>query len=68
MIKGWKKLNKKQIRHLVDSACNNTTLFQRTINAQAGGIPCFDCEQIARVLGMTPEPHTNLDDALNGRR
>ena len=35
MIKGWKKLSKAQLKHLKDHGCNNTALFQRTIDEQA---------------------------------
>ena len=61
MIKGWKKLTKAEIKHLCDMCCNNTFRFQRTLNEQAkaeaesGLVACYECKEIAKKLGMTPE-------------
>lgn len=63
MIKGWKKLTKKQRKHLCENGCNNTVIFAevrkeqnklKEIDAQHGRTPniCFECDQIARVLGV----------------
>ena len=61
MIKGWKKLTKKELQHLKDEQCNNTVVFQKTINHQhkfrqmGTTEPCYECKFIAKKLGMTPE-------------
>jgi len=68
MIKGWKKLTKGQLEHLKEMKCNNTFLFQKTINEQARqkkeffekhGVecvePCLECKWIAGALGMKPK-------------
>lgn len=63
MIKGWKKLTKKQIKHLCENNCNNTFLFEQVRKEQnrfkgldkEAGITrpiCFECDQIARILGV----------------
>lgn len=61
MIKGWKKLTKKDREHLTRIAnCFNTAAFQRTIDDHAemerksGRTVCFECKKIAEKLGMEP--------------
>ena len=65
MIKGWKKLTKKDLNHLKEMNCNHTERFQETINHQEkirikdnrNSVlePCWECRMIAKKLGMTPE-------------
>jgi len=61
MIKGWKKLTKKERNHLIEQGCHGTALFQLTINEQqkmrdrGEQEPCYDCKFIAKKLGMEPE-------------
>jgi len=62
MIKGWKKLTKKQIKHLCENGCNSTVAFAEMRRSQAEinayrhkhglGPVCFECEQIAKILGL----------------
>jgi len=58
MIRGWKKLTKKERKHLSDNGIWCIEVLQRTINRQAqmreeSGIePCWDCRFIAKKLGI----------------
>jgi hypothetical protein len=68
VIKGWKKLTKKELGHLKNEGLNNTFLFQQNVNRleelrkeqrkRFGKVtcePCWDCKFIARKLGVKAE-------------
>ena len=60
MIKGWKKLNKADLKHLKDINCNHTLRFKFVVEAQqeirkeGKCEPCWDCKRIATKLGLIP--------------
>jgi hypothetical protein len=59
--KFWKKLNKKEIIHLlIDGGIENLADLNRTFTGQEvsrvrGFEPCWECKQIARKLRMTED-------------
>jgi len=63
MIKGWKKLTKKERKHLSEHGIlQSTFLAQRTFDEQQklrekfpNSEPCWDCKFIAKKLGLTSE-------------
>lgn len=62
MIKGWKKLSKRERKHVhFDAGCRCTSAFQRNIDEQAareretGNTVCWECKSIARKVGLEPE-------------
>ena len=57
MIKGWKKLNAQDKKHLQETTAESTRLstasFLRNRKGQIkDGITCFECEGIARKVGL----------------
>ena len=57
MIRGWKKLNAKDKKHLENTKMNATRVstvgFLRNLKGQReSGILCFECEDIARKTGL----------------
>ncbi len=58
MYKGWKKLTKKERKHLSEEKIRTTAQLQNTFGHQQdlrrtypSTEPCWDCKQIARKLG-----------------
>ena len=78
MIRGWKKLTKKERKHLSEARCNNTFLFQKTIEEhdewrakdfeEHGKVrtePCWDCRFIAHKLGMVPMQDAHVKEFVS---
>jgi hypothetical protein len=79
VIKGWKKLNKKELRHLKDKGLNHTFCFQNAVNymeewralqrEKYGKVqcePCWECKFIAQKLAIEPTDVKKTPEIRNG--